>query len=127
MTVFAYRLRDYLDATEIDLADFHWIARPVVVFGESPFDPNFQRQMEYIAARPEELAERDVVLVVDTDPAAETDVRLRLRPRGFMLAILSKDGQVTLRKPLPWSVRELTRSIDKMPLRQQEIDAARGF
>ena len=37
------------------------------------------------------------------------------------------DGQVKLRKPLPWDVRELTRSIDKMPLRQQEIDEGRGF
>ena len=30
---------------------------------------------------------------------------------------------IELRKPAPWSVREITRTIDKMPLRQQEIRA----
>jgi len=34
---------------------------------------------------------------------------------------VGKDGRVALRKPAPWSVRELSRSIDKMPLRQQEM------
>lgn len=115
------------DASEVNLQDFHWIARPVVVFGDSPADPNFRRQMELLALRPEELATRDVVVITDTDPEARSAVRLQLRPRGFMLAIVGKDGQVKLRKPLPWDVREITRSIDKMPLRQQEIDAGRGF
>ena len=35
--------------------------------------------------------------------------------------LIGKDGTVYLRKPFPWSVREISRSIDKMPLRQQEI------
>ena len=38
-----------------------------------------------------------------------------------MLALIDKDGGVKLRKPFPWDVREITRSIDKMPLRQQEL------
>ena len=38
-----------------------------------------------------------------------------------MLVLIGKDGSVYLRKPFPWSVREIGRSIDKMPLRQQEI------
>ncbi len=115
------------DASEIALEDFLWLARPVVVFADTSADPSFQRQMELLAARPEDLAERDVLLVVDTDPGALSSVREQLRPRGFMLAIIGKDGQIKLRKPLPWDVRELTRSIDKMPLRRQEIDEARGF
>ena len=109
------------DAADVDLDAFRWIARPVVVFGESPFDPQFQQQMDLLTARPEALAERDVVLIVDTDPAARTDARQRLRPRAFMLTLIGKDGQIELRKPAPWDVRELSRSIDKMPLRQQEM------
>jgi len=35
--------------------------------------------------------------------------------------LIGKDGGVKLRKPFPWSVRELSRSIDKMPMRQQEL------
>ena len=71
------------------------------------------------------LAERDVVVIADTDPAAESELRRELRPRGFMMALVGKDGGVKLRKPFPWDVRELTRTIDKMPLRQQEVRALR--
>ena len=115
------------DASEVNLSDFQWIARPVVIFGDSPNDPNFRRQMELLAQRPDDLVDRDVVLITDTEADDLSDIRRQLRPRAFMLAILGKDGQVKLRKPLPWDVRELSRSIDKMPLRQQEINAARGF
>jgi hypothetical protein len=38
-----------------------------------------------------------------------------------MLALIGKDGEIKLRKPAPWDVREITRSIDKMPLRAQEM------
>jgi hypothetical protein len=34
---------------------------------------------------------------------------------------MGKDGQIKLRKPFPWDARELSRSIDKMPMRQQEM------
>ncbi|SMX32676.1 DUF4174 domain-containing protein [Actibacterium lipolyticum] len=110
-----------LDAPELDLADFQWLARPVVIFADTPADPRFQQQMELLADRMEELAERDVVVITDTDPAAKSSARQKLRPRGFMLVLIGKDGGVKLRKPFPWDVRELSRSIDKMPMRQQEI------
>jgi len=112
-------------ADEIDLADFKWLARPVAVFADSPLDPAFREQIEYLEDRPEALADRDVVIITDTDPGEPSDLRRTLRPRGFMLAILGKDGEVEYRKPLPWSVREITRAIDKMPLRQQEIREGR--
>lgn len=82
--------------------------------------------MDLLAARAEELALRDVVVIFDTDPAARTETRLRLRPRGFMLALMGKDGAIKARKTRPWDVRELSRSIDKMPLRQQEMQDRRG-
>jgi hypothetical protein len=76
------------------------------------------------------LTERDVVVLTDTDPDSLSDVRKTLRPRGFALVVVDKDGAVMLRKPDPWDLRELTRAIDKTPLRQQEIqdikDAARA-
>lgn len=112
--------------TEADSLDpFLWIARPVVVFADTPNDPRFVEQLDLLEARKGELFARDVVVLTDTDPEAETELRRRLRPRGFMLAIVGKDGQIKLRKPSPWDVREITRSIDKMPLRQQEIRDAR--
>jgi hypothetical protein len=109
------------DAAETDLAAFQWLARAVVVFADTPNDPRFVQQMELLAALPGELAERDVVIITDTDPKPMSDIRRKLRPRGFMLVLMAKDGTVNLRKPFPWDVRELSRAIDKMPLRQQEM------
>lgn len=109
------------DAAGIDPADFIWIARPIVVFAQSPNDPMFDEQIGLLTERIDELALRDVIVIADTDPETPSALRTALRPRGFMLAIIGKDGRIELRKPAPWDVREISRSIDKMPLRQQEI------
>ena len=114
------------DAKEVELPDLQWIARPVVVFADTPNDPRFRQQMEALLANIDELAERDVILITDTDPAARTSVRSTLRPRGYALTVVDKDGRVLQRKPEFWSIRELTRSIDRTPLRQQEIQDRRG-
>lgn len=103
------------------LEDFQWLNRPMVVFADTERDPRFAQQMELLDAFPDELIERDVVVLTDTDPAAKSALRERLRPRGFMMVLVGKDGVVYLRKPQPWSVREISASIDKLPLRQQEI------
>ncbi|MBM2577287.1 DUF4174 domain-containing protein [Jannaschia sp. Os4] len=110
-----------LDAADVSLAEFEWLARPVVVFANSPLDPAFEEQMEELLSQQDRLVERDVVIVTDTDPRSGSDLRQMLRPRGFMMVLIGKDGEVELRKPLPWTARELSRSIDKMPLRQREL------
>ena len=110
-----------LDASEVELEAFKWIARPVVVFAGSPADPRFIQQLELLSSRVGELADRDVVVITDTNPDAKSALRTELRPRGFMLVLIGKDGGVKLRKPAPWDVRELTRVIDKTPERQQEV------
>ena len=112
-------------AAQPGLDDLLWVARPIVVFADTPNDPRFVTQMELLEAGKEALVERDVVVLTDTDPDLKSDLRQKLRPRGFMLVLLGKDGQVKLRKPLPWDVREISRAIDKMPMRQQELRSAR--
>lgn len=109
-----------------DLSQFVWEKRPIIVFADSPADPNFGQQIEFLEARAEELLERDVVVLTDTDPSKDSALRTKLRPRGFMLVLIGKDGNVTLRKPSPWDVRQLMRSIDSMPMRQREIRERRA-
>lgn len=108
-------------ASGISLDALHWKARPVVVFADSPADPAFGEQLRLLEERWPELAERDVVVITDTDPATPSVIRDKLRPRGFMLVLIDKSGQVVLRKPFPWDVRELGRAIDRLPQRQEEL------
>ena len=109
------------NSTEEDLADFLWFNRPIVVLADSPDDPRYIKQMALLMDNLEELKTRDVVILTDTDPSQKTRLRKRLRPRGFMLVLIGKDGSVKLRKPFPWDVRAISRAIDKMPMRRQEM------
>jgi hypothetical protein len=108
-------------AEGLTLEEFQWIARPIVVFADTPADPRFIEQMELLTQRPEALLERDVVIIFDTDPDARSAIRRELRPRGFSVVVLDKDGVVGLRRPAPRDVREIIRAIDNFQLRQEEL------
>ena len=108
-------------ARGVTLAEFLWIKRPVLIFADSPNDPNYRRQVELIQAGADQLAEYDVVVIADADPAGHSFLRQKFRPRGFSLVLLDKDGEAKIRKPLPWDVREITHAIDKFPLTRQEM------
>jgi hypothetical protein len=100
-------------------------SRPLVVFADTPDDPKFIQQMTWLAARPGDLAERRVVVLTDTDPAAKGPLRLRLRPRDFALVLIEVDGQIAQRWPLPTTVREITNLIDRTPSRRMETGSFR--
>jgi len=61
------------------------------------------------------------VVIVDVESGEETPLRDQFHPRDFQILLIGKDGEVKLRKPFPWNVRELSRQIDKMPMRRQEM------
>jgi len=108
-------------AGESDLSEFLWTNRVLVVFADTPADPRFQKQIELLREGQAAMETRDVVVLTDTAPAEKSPVRTKLRPRGFALVWVDKDGVVKLRKPFPWNVREISASIDKTPLREQEV------
>jgi hypothetical protein len=107
--------------SDVDLSDMVWVARPLVIFANSPLDPTFKEQMALLQEGLDVILERDVMIVVDTNPKLKTALRENLRPKGFVWVLIGKDGNVKLRKPFAWDMRELSRVIDKMPMRQQEI------
>jgi len=108
-------------AADVVLDELMFLRRPVVVFADSPADPTFIRQMQLIERDLPALDQRDVVVIVDTDPEAKSAIRQKLRPRGFSLVLMEKDLKPVIRKPLPWDVREIVAAIDKFPLRRQEM------
>lgn len=108
-----------------NIKGFEWAQRPIVIFANSDKDPNFISQMEFLSQDIKALKERDIVVLVDTNPSIPSALRKKLRPHGFAFILIGKDGQVKLRKPSPWNIREIARVIDKMPIRQQEITRKR--
>ena len=110
------------EATDVDLDAFLWQARPIVIFGNTSEDIRVTTQLDNLLTQAEEIIDRDIVLILDTDPSAQTDIRTELRPRDFHWVLIGKDGDVKLRKPRPWAFREISRVIDKMPLRKQELE-----
>lgn len=105
-------------------ADWRWKARLVVVFADTPENPAFLGQMRALEGGVAQLLDRDAVVVTDTNPAAASAWRRALRPEGFSLVLIDKDGTVMLRKPVPWDMREISRAIDRFPLRRQEMGRA---
>lgn len=100
-------------------------SRVAVVFADSPEDPKFVQQMAWLAADPEPLEERNVVVLTDTDPKANGPLRQRLRPVGFGVVLIDIDGSIATRRPLPTTVRELRHFIDRMPSRRLETGSHR--
>tara|TARA_R110002049_G_scaffold25607_7_gene89814 strand:- start:128 stop:523 length:396 start_codon:yes stop_codon:yes gene_type:complete len=103
------------------LDEYTWVNRVIVVFADSALDPRFTQQMTMLAEDPESLENRDMVVITDLEPGSE--LRTRLRPRGFSIVLIDKDDSVILRRPSPLSVREIARHIDKTPSRIDELAA----
>ncbi len=110
-----------LSAEGLELDDFLWEARIVAVMADTPNDPAFLQQLRYLELDAGRMIERDVVVITDTSPRGGSDLRRRLRPRGFMLAIIEKDGAIAQRRPAPRDGREIAAMIDRFPLRRQEM------
>jgi hypothetical protein len=107
------------------LEELRWVARPVVVFADSPNDPRFLQQMRMLEEREDEFGERLVVVLTDTDPAERGPLRQELRPRDFNLVLIDTDGAVVQRRPAPTTAREILNLIDRLPSRRQEIGSRR--
>jgi hypothetical protein len=121
----APRDRAEIEAEQPSLEDLRWVARPVVVFADSADDPRFLQQMRMLEERADELEERRVVILTDTQPAERGPLRTELRPRDFNLVLIDTDGTVVQRRPAPTSAREILNMIDRLPSWRQETGSRR--
>jgi hypothetical protein len=110
-----------LDARDIDVREYIWNSRILVVMADTPDDPMFARQLAALRERETEFVLRDVVVVFDSHPNKPSPLREVLRPRGFMTAIIDKDGEVKARRPAYRTGREWMAIIDRFPTRRQEL------
>jgi len=124
-TVTVQLATEIVEAAEPDLEALLWVARPLVVFADTVNDPRYVQQLAMFEAGRAELEDRRVIVLTDTDPAANGPLRRALRPRGFGLVLIDTDGSVVQRRPAPTSVRELTGTIDRLPSRREETGSRR--
>lgn len=111
----------FMDAREVNVRDFIWVNRIIVVMADTPDDPQFTRQLDALRDRADEFLQRDAVVIFDAHPEDASPLRQVMRPRGFMTAIIDKDGEVKARRPAVRTGRELMAVIDRFPTRRQEI------
>ena len=113
-------------ADDDPIAAYKWEARPVIIFADSEKDPRFQRQVANLSSRSDDMTERDVVILMDTDPSAGSALRQMFRPRDFQIILIGKDGEIKLRRPHPITVEDLNRQIDRMPMRRREMNGGQS-
>ena len=63
------------NAKDVDIGDVIWAARPWIIFADSPLDPIFSQQMALLQAGLDVAQDRDVMIIVDTDPSAKSNLR----------------------------------------------------
>ena len=123
---FAALIAGSVVADEDPIAAYKWEARPVIIFADSEKDPRFQRQVANLSSRSDDMTERDVVILMDTDPSAGSALRQMFRPRDFQIILIGKDGEIKLRRPHPITAEDLNRQIDRMPMRRREMNGGQS-
>lgn len=98
-----------------NIADYEGIATLVIIFADDADDPNFLAQLDVLRGRADAFARRKIVLLTDTDPAADGPLRQSLRPRGFAILLVDTTGNLNQRRRTVTDARTLIRQIDEMP------------
>ena len=112
------------EAQDDPLARYRWKARVLVVLAADLGSPAVAQQKDQVESMGVGAAERGLVLVQLQAGSAEARA-LRTRPgldeEPFQAVLVGKDGGAKLRAAKPITARELTATIDAIPMRQDEM------
>jgi NADH dehydrogenase [ubiquinone] 1 alpha subcomplex assembly factor 1 len=125
----------YRESEPFSLGDYQWENRLLVVSSPAPDEPKFARQLQQVAATGREFGERDLVLISlatdgtslagkrKLDPTQVEEIRatLGIDAGAFAVLLVGKDGTVKLSKNSIVPMDDIYALIDKMPMRQREI------
>lgn len=119
--LYAQEAQDVFQPMPDSLAEHQWEHRPVLIFADRADDASLISAQQAIENAAEDVAARDIVVMIDAAPEAEGGLRERFKPEGFTMILVGKDGTEKLRDSGPISVTRLFETIDAMPMRQQEM------
>lgn len=106
------------------LAVHRWKARIVVISAPGPGDPRLARQRALLAAVPEGLRDRDLVVLEAVGASAGARglrARLGLPDGAFRVVLVGKDGGAKRNAATPLPAETLFAAIDAMPMRRDEM------
>lgn len=112
---------------EQTLRESRWKNRVLLVAAPTAEQADFKTQKALLAAKQTELAERDfLVLDVLYDHLSATDqqfltTKIGLQPPKFAAVLIGKDGGVKEKSSLPILPADLFGTVDKMPMRREEM------
>ncbi|MBD2259385.1 DUF4174 domain-containing protein [Pseudanabaena sp. FACHB-2040] len=120
---------------QFELSDYQWQHRLVLVFAPSNDSPDYQQQMQTWQADTTGISDRNLKLVevlgtgesrVDSEPISPASVAGLRQQFGvpvdqFSVILVGKDGTEKQRSQSPVDLALLFRTIDAMPMRQQEM------
>lgn len=120
---------------EFKLSDYQWQHRILLVFAPSTDSSHYRQQMQAWQADVAGTNDRDLKLVqivgtgesqVDGRSLSATSAKslrqqFRIAPEEFAAILVGKDGTEKQRSQTPIDLAMLFRTIDAMPMRQQEM------
>ncbi|MEO1653786.1 MAG: DUF4174 domain-containing protein, partial [Bacteroidota bacterium] len=119
----------------LDLQDFRWKNRIILLFGYHSRQESFQIQRALLQNQSSGLKERDLLLFqvfkmeegkylekrIKKSWAQALRQKFRVGARDFCLILIGKDGGVKLKSNKAVPVQEIFALIDGMPMRQREM------
>ena len=108
-----------------DLAQYRDKNRVLLIFAPSARDPRWQRQAALLRRSEAEFTDRELLRfdVFASGPKADPALRARFHVKAgqFRVLLIGKDGHVAYGGPTPVPLAALTETIDRMPMRREEM------
>lgn len=96
-----------------------WQRRLVVLLGDQDI-PAVRKQATILQKGEAALREREVEILAEQRPSGLLHKRFGHGP-GFLVILLGKDGEEKFRSPKPVALDKITKLIDEMPMRKDEV------
>jgi hypothetical protein len=112
---------------EQTLRNSRWKKRILLIAAPNAGQADFKTQKALLAARQPELAERDFLVLdvlydqLSTDDQAFLSKKIGIQPPYFSVVLIGKDGGVKEKSNRPIAPDDLFGTVDKMPMRRDEM------
>jgi hypothetical protein len=124
------------EATSMDLTQFQWKNRLLLLFAPDSSHPSFQHLQSQIIDQKSEVTDRDLIVfsvlvenpsqmngaALDRQEADSLRERFAVPPNDFRIILIGKDGGVKLKREDRVDLAEVFELIDSMPMRRNEIE-----